>query len=277
MIRFPLIAAILAFSVLSWPAAAATSPLRATYDVYFGGLHILSAESEFTPEEAGYALTARAKTRGILEVFFDWRGETRSAGRFDGGRAVPVLHTNFGWRGDRQRSVTLDYGPAGDVLSARIDPPPDPDEVTDLPADAPDGTIDPLSVIAQLSRAVSASGSCTGEFAVYDGRRRYDLRISDKGREALPVTDYSIFSGEAMVCGIEYAMLGGQRKERSKYAETARERVVYVARPVEGGPAIPVGLKIETDFGTLMAHLTGIGSADRVALNEEPGRPRGSR
>lgn len=264
------------FIACSAPALAAGGPMRATYEVYFGGLHVLSAESEFTPERGSYAVTAKAQTRGILDAFFGWRGETRSAGRFDDNRAVPGRHTNFGWRGGEQRSVILTYGPDGEVTETRIDPVPDPEEVTALPEDAETGTIDPLTVIAQVSRTMSQSGTCNGEFAVFDGRRRYDLRVTDRGAETLPTTSYSIFSGEARRCQVEYAMLGGERKDPSKYSKTARDRVVYVARPVKDGPAIPVALKIETDFGTLLAHLTGIEAPKDVALGE-PAKSRGSR
>lgn len=260
----------------STPALASGAPMRASYEVYFGGLHVLSAESEFAPERSRYAVTAKAETRGILAVFFGWRGETRSAGRYDDDRAVPGRHTNFGWRGDEERSVILTYGSEGQVTETRIDPAPDPEEVTALPENAEDGTIDPLTVIAQLSRTMSETGTCDGEFAVYDGRRRYDLRVTDRGTETLPPTSYSIFSGEARSCRVEYAMLGGQRKDPSKYSKTARDRVVYVARPVKDGPAIPVALKIETDFGTLMAHLTGIEMPKDLA-SRDGAAPRGSR
>lgn len=273
MNRLLLASFLIAFST---PALAAGGPMRATYEVYFGGLHILSAESEFAPETRRYAVTAKAETRGILSVFFGWRGETRSAGRFDGRRAVPDRHTNFGWRGDEQRSVILTYGPDGEVTETRIDPAPDPEEVTALPEDAETGTIDPLTVIAQVSRTMSQTGTCDGEFAVFDGRRRYDLRVSDQGMETLPATSYSIFSGEARRCRVEYAMLGGERKDPSKYSKTARDRVVYVARPVKDAPAIPVALKIETDFGTLMAHLTGVETRKDLALSDETAG-RGSR
>ncbi|WPZ34465.1 DUF3108 domain-containing protein [Thalassobaculum sp. OXR-137] len=258
------------------PAVAAGGPMRATYEVYFGGLHILSAQSEFAPERGRYAVTANAQTRGILDVFFSWRGETRSAGRYENDRAVPDKHTNFGWRGDERRSVILTYGPDGEVISTAIDPAPDPEEVTALPENAEAGTIDPLTVIAQVSQTMSRTGSCDGEFAVFDGRRRYDLRVSDRGTEVLPATSYSIFSGEARRCRIDYAMLGGARKAPNKYSKTARDRVVYVAQPVGDGPAIPVALKIETDFGTLMAHLTGVEVPKDLALGEET-PPRGSR
>lgn len=268
--RYAIFGALIAASLAAPAAMAAeTVPIRATYEVYFGGLHILSAQSEFRsigPRGTdGYSVTGRSKTQGVLAFLFDWRGETVSSGRFVAGRALPRRHENRGWRGDETRIVELVYGDEGQVVSTSVTPPPDPDEVTTLPDDAADGTIDPLSVVAQLSNAIASGGTCDGEFAVFDGRRRYDLRVSNDGEVALPATDYSIFKGAATACRIDYAMIGGQRKERSKYAETARDRVVYVAHPIPGGPAIPVALKIETGFGTLMAHLTALETSPRLA------------
>ena len=57
-------------------------------------------------------------------------------------------------------------------------------------------------------------------------------------------------------------MLGGHRIERNKYAATARDRTIWVARPAEGAPLIPVRLSIETDYGTVMGHLTGYSLGD---------------
>ncbi len=249
------------------PLAAETEPVRARYDVYFGGLHILSAESEFTPGLHGYSVIARSKTEGMLSVLWDWRGETRSQGRFVDGRAIPEVHKNFGLRGDEEKIVELTYDPEGEVRGVRVDPPLDTEEVTELPENAEVGTVDPLSVVAQISYAIGTQGLCAGEFAVFDGRRRYDLKVTDQGPAVLPETSYSIFSGEAKACGVEYSLLGGERREKSKYAKTARERVVYVAHPVPGGPAMPVALKIETDFGTLMAHLTELKGPQVQASN----------
>ena len=269
MTRLPSMLAALAMAASAWigTAQADSAPVRATYDVYFGGLYVLRAHSEFRPNPDGYTVSSKAESRGILEVFFDWEGETLSEGRFEGQRAIPTRHRNIGRRGDRIRSVELVYDADGAVVTSTISPPPDPDEVTELPDGAEIGTMDPLSVIAQLARSVALGGTCAGEFAVYDGRRRYDLRVTDKGPDTLPESRFSIFSGDVMACGVEYALLGGQRKEQSKYAKTARERVVFVGRPIAGGPALPVGMKIETAYGTLMAHLADITVPNRFAQN----------
>ena len=81
--------------------------------------------------------------------------------------------------------------------------------------------------------------------------------MADAGERMLEPTSYSIYAGPARGCRLDYKMLGGHRIEKNKYVETARERVVWVARPAENAPLIPVRLEIETAYGTLMGHLTG--------------------
>lgn len=243
--------------------ATPTEPIRASYDVYFGGLHLMTAEAELVPAGDRYRVLARGRTRGLLDVLFRWTGETVSEGRIEAGRAIPVRHRNWGESRRGERLVQLGYAADGTVRDVLVEPEPDLEEVNALPEGAADGTVDPLSVIAELSQRLSVGGACAGGFPVFDGRRRYDLRVTDKGWDELSETDYSVFVGKVRVCEIGFDLLGGDRREKSKYARTARDRLVYVATPFEGAPAIPVGLRIETDYGTLMGHLTGVTSGDR--------------
>ena len=250
-------------------SAEETEPVRMTYEVYFGGFHIASAKAALDRSTGGYTLTADAYSRGMLDFFFSWRGETKTAGRFVDGAAVPTTHENFGdWNGST-RTVAVSYTPDGGVADVLVEPPADPEEVNALPENAEDGTVDPLSVVAQLSEAMTLGSACAGEFKVFDGRRRYDLTVTDMGSSVFEPNDFSVFDGEAKACGIDFTLLGGDRKEKSKYAKTARNRVVYVGRPLAEAPAIPVRLKIETAYGMLMAHLTAV-SADGKQLALKP-------
>lgn len=247
-----------------------TDPVVMTYEVYFGGLHVLSAKAELDRTDRRYRLEAQGETQGILDFFFSWRGHTESVGKFAPEGPVPARHRNHGYREDRVRKVALAYDGAGDVAAVLVEPPPDLEEVNALPDDAEFGTIDPLSVIAGLSETLTQGAACSGVFQVFDGRRRYDLRVTDKGTQNFEANDYSIFHGEARACGIEYELLGGDRKEKSKYVKTARDRVVYVGRPLPEAPAIPVRAKIETDFGTVMAHLTSVAAGGKqLALKSD--------
>ncbi len=240
------------------------SPVSIGYEVYFSGMHIMSVDAELLNASDRYELRVSSATRGMADFFVGWTGEAISRGTLAGSLAVPQVYTNRGvWKG-KSRNIDIAYRPDGEVESYKVEPEPDPEKVNELPENAEAGTMDPLSVIAQVTRAINQGGDCGGNFAVFDGRRRYDVDVSDKGVQNIVPNDYSIYAGDAVVCDLVFTVLGGDRKEKSKYAATARNRRVFVAAPVDGAPAIPVRLQIETDYGTLMAHLTRFGRRAEV-------------
>ncbi len=240
---------------------AGAEPVSVTYEVFFGGFHVLNAEANWEQTTGSYAIAGQAQTQGFIGWLYPWEGNTFSQGRIDGGTVVPAQHENWGTArddaADGERLVHLTYDAAGKLTHALVQPEQDWDERHPLPENAGDGTLDPLSVVAGLSQLLQANGRCEGSFAVFDGRKRYNLMVSDAGETELEPSDYSIYAGPARGCRLDYEMLGGHRVERNKYAETTRERIVWVARPAEDAPLVPVRLEIETAYGTLMGHLTG--------------------
>lgn len=260
---------VIALSAVAGGVAAADvpsehQPVTATYEVYFGGFHVLNAEARLENGGEIYSISAAAETQGMLGWFNPWKGETESRGRIVADKVVPQRHDNRGTADEGERIVTLRYDEAGNITETEVLPEQDWDDRHPLPADAGKGTLDPLSIIAGLAQLLQAGGACEGRFAVFDGRKRYDLTVADAGTQKLEPNDYSIFDGEAQGCRLDYEMLGGHRIERSKYAATARERVIWVARPTEDAPLIPVRLQIETAYGTVMGHLTGYRLGDEA-------------
>jgi hypothetical protein len=258
----PLGPAVVVLSVaLATAAPAFADPVTAHYEVYFGGMHVLNAEAAWERGAGGYRLTAEAEAQGFIGWLKPWKGTTESRGALLAGKVVPRHHLNWGTSDDSEsdgaRLVELSYDAEGDIVDTLVQPEQDWEGRHPLPADAGKGTLDPLSVIAGISELLQAGGRCEGSFAVFDGRKRYDLLVSDAGERMLEPTSYSIYAGPAHGCRLDYRMLGGHKIERNKYVETARERIVWVARPAEGAPLIPVRLEIETAYGTVMGHLTG--------------------
>lgn len=248
---------------------ARADPVSASYEVYFGGFHVLHADALWQRSAGGYRIAATAETQGLLGWLNPWKGTTESRGRIHAGKVIPQHHENRGSSDRGEKFVVLRYGPDGDVSETLVEPEQDWVDRHPLPEDAGQGTLDPLSVIAGLSEVLQHDGHCEGTFSVFDGRRRYDLTVTDAGETELEPTSYSIFAGRARGCRLDYELLGGHRIERSKYAATARERIIWVARPADGAPLIPVRLQIETAYGTVMAHLTrferGPGAEARLA------------
>lgn len=258
--RVPGPAAIVLGATLITALPAAAEPVSADYQVYFGGLHVLSAEAKLERGGGSYRLVAAAETQGLASWLNPWKGTTESRGLLAAGKVIPRYHLNWGTDEDSDSGaslVKLSYDAAGDIVDSVVQPEQDREDRHPLPADAGKGTLDPLSVIAGLGELLQKGGRCEGRFAVFDGRKRYDLIVTDAGERMLEPTSYSIYAGPARGCRLDYEMLGGHRIDRNKYVETARERLVWVARPTPDAPPIPVRLEIETAYGTLMGHLTG--------------------
>jgi len=262
-------------AVLFGAACAAVSPARAepakaSYEIFFGGLHVLNAEAEWEFGAGEYRFTGEAETQGFIGWLNPWKGNTESRGEIRDGKVVPRYYETWNTDNDEdggQRLVELSYDAEGNLAETLVEPALQSDDRYPLPPDAGKGTLDPLSVIAGLSGLLEAGGRCEGSFAVFDGRKRYDLLVSDAGVAQLPPTDYSIYAGRAHGCRLEYKLLGGHSKKRNKYAETSHDRIVWVARPAPGAPLIPVRLQISTDHGSVMGHLTGFSHDTQTASN----------
>lgn len=233
------------------------------YAVYAGGFHVLDAHAYHVRQSGRYDIGAGARTEGFLDWLFSWEGRATSIGRLNGPTVVPDRHENWGHYNGSDRRVLVTYDQDGTVSLVERNPEPDWEELHPLPEDAPVGTIDPLSLVAQVAAQIDTGGSCEGTFPVFDGKRRYNLIADDKGIEELPENGYSIFHGPALKCRLDYEMLGGNRKEISDVAKSARNRDIWVAQVFDDGPSIPVRLRIETSFGVIFGHLTEARFGDR--------------
>jgi hypothetical protein len=252
--------------------------LRLEYEGYFGGFHIGSARAVMERDGEGYRVSAEARARGLLDWYSQWRGQAESRGRLgvedtfglDDAAPKPALHRNRGeWNGDQRWSV-LDFDSQGRVTKDEGSP-PDENELTPIPEGATQNTIDPISAVVALSEVLEEGGLCEATLRLYDGRRRYNLSVTDQGVRQFEPNDYTVFQGDARACELEIERIGGFRKEQSKYSKTARKRTVWVGRPLTGGPPVPVRVEIETAYGTALVHLVGAYSGTRK-LALEPTR-----
>ena len=260
LITMPIL--IILFTIFFGEARSKT--IVAEYTFYFGGFTILQATTIIELKRKSYKVVSRSETDGLLNLFFEWSGQATSKGNFLEWRSVPILHQNIGKRAGNVRMTVLSYESSGKLISSDIQPPPDLSEVFPLPRSLVKETIDPLTAIVQMNRRLERGMGCNATFPVFDGRRRYDLTLVDRGETTFKQTPFSIFQGKANVCTINVNMLGGHKREKSKYAATSGEKLVYVARPLKGGPILPVGLTVETALGTLTGHLVSIKKTDTV-------------
>ena len=241
----------------STPATA--EPFRLEYRVDFGNLRVIEAEVRFDVDSNRYEITGSGMALGPLAWYSEWRGETRTVGRIDGNRLLPTLHQNSGsWRGEN-RSAMLKYLGLADI-SVSTEPPPDPIRVTAVPPETIPGTVDPLSAILQLLSQVAETGSCQGQAEVFDGRRRYDLLVSDRGTATLPADRPWDFRGLGRLCALKSARIGGFWRDREGRADENAERVVWLA-PLQQGLWVPVRMEFPAPIGSIIGRAVRPGAS----------------
>lgn len=229
-----------------------------SYDVFSGGFHLLTFDLDLSLAQQRYDVTTRLQTAGFLSWLLSWSQVAASEGVIVEDALSPVRHRSEGQLRGRHRTVEIDYE-KGQVSAVRLDPAPREDEERDeVPEAMRREGVDPMSAILGAIRRLSAGQGCEGRLPVFDGRRRYDLVLTDRGRRAMPETRYSVFSGDALQCDFVYEPIAGHIRRRADPEERDKRSVqsgrVYAAAAA-GSLVTPVRVEIDGDWGMTIAHL----------------------
>lgn len=269
-VRFVLAASATAFAI--GPANATDGKVvRLSYDVYVGLFYVVAADAELRISADHYDVVTHARSKGLAALFFSWQSEARSEGRRANGRLLPRLHKVTGkWKGEGRR-VRVTYDGPGRI-EFEVVPPSDGAERDPVPRPLTVGTVDPLSATLSVLLRIAGGGNCDGEFPVFDGRRRYDMIMRAGASAKLSALHSSVFAGPAQRCDIKLRRIAGFWKKPSRFGRQTTDPVLWVARPFDGVPPVPVRFTAETGFGDLRIHLTRIQMGGRIlALPESQG------
>ncbi|CAO3436777.1 DUF3108 domain-containing protein [Azospirillum endophyticum] len=246
------------------PAMALAEPAKATYRVFVGGVTALDIDATLEVTGDRYRIAVSAVTGGTIGRLFSWRTDSQSEGAVRGGDLRPASHRQTSRFRGEPRDVTLTYGPQGEV-SASVSPPPESDDREPVPPALQRDTLDPLSAVLDLLFAAGAGKGCDRSLPVFDGRRRYDMVFGEVGRRVVDPSRYSIFSGIAQQCRVTYKPVAGYAKSSSSGRFWQRNNPadrppvqLWLAPVAAGFPPLPVRLETESDFGSVVVHLTGV-------------------
>jgi hypothetical protein len=262
------------------PAAAGAQSLLAHYEVRAAGITVMRVEVTLDLGGPRYLVRTRIRTTGVAGLFSSGDQVTAVEGRWQGAEPMPAHYRAEGmWRGTR-RQVVMDWVPPGIPRLSVIEP-PNESEREAVPDALQRGTMDVLSALAKLTRAVAETGRCDLQAAVYDGRRRADYSARTLGVAPLPAG--GAWSGEALRCGFESRVIAGFRGDQDPdEARRPQPASVWMASVAPGRPPLPVLIEMPSRwFGTMRAALVGLEAAPRGALPADvaqaPPQPRQGR
>ncbi len=245
----------LLLALLPGTAAAAEAPrvFSLTYDFWQGGFNALVLEARIKRSESGYRAAFEAHTNGLVGVLYAYSLEAESSGLV----AEPLLAPHS-FRADtvksgEKRRREIVYREDGS-LAVQHDPPREFKKRERVPKALQRGTIDPVSATYAVIDIFERLGRCDADIPVFDGRRRYNLKISQGGQVNLAPSTYGIYSGPATLCHVSVQRLAGFKK-KSSAAHLPITLDVWLAPVIRGGPAVPVRMEGENPLGRMVVHL----------------------
>ncbi len=271
-IRFFLLAACLVAP--GAPAQAADDPfaglrnVKLGYAIYLGGIHLMDSATTFTREGPSYKITMRAGTQGIVRALVPWDAELVSVGRMAGGAVWPGHGSIVTRWKDSPKTVEFEYA-NGKAVKAVFIPPEGSGKHEPVPKEMRENALDPLNGIVQLMSRFATGRGCMQEVPIFDGHRRFDVTLSDKGGQFLKGGNYSVFTGMAKKCEVDFTMRAGSRKDRegSRFWEDKKNKgtrppvYIYLGKVKDTLPPLPVRAETDTFFGAVMVHLVSVAGA----------------
>ncbi|MBU0860025.1 MAG: DUF3108 domain-containing protein [Alphaproteobacteria bacterium] len=237
-----------------------------TYEVYAGGINAVRAELNVAyADKDSYSLTLAARTKGFLASMVPWEGTFETRGwRMDDGLERPELHKSTAvWREEEDYKEYY-YDKDGNFKKLVIMEPGMPGPATEeIAAELTQGTTDALTATLDVMQTVAATGACEGRNEVFDGKRRFALVFKHAAEEMLDSSRYNVYKGLAARCEVEVIPVAGDWHKKPRgwmsIQEQGREKgalpTVWMAKIDENSPAVPVKIRIKTEFGVLFMHL----------------------
>lgn len=232
--------------------AAAAPGAVLDYEVRYGPLQVLALRTTARFDGDRYQATTDVRTVGVVALLFPWSAASDSRGVRDDGTMRPLRFRTAGEYRGTHRLAEINYDKdAGPRV--HIDPPAENDDRDAVPAALQQATIDPLTA----SLAAVSSG-CRGTLRVFDGRRRYDLVLSDLGETATPPSRHTRYAGRARHCRALIQPLAGFWRSEPRHDERPTQVDYWIASPRPDVIAVPVYLELSAPRGTLAVHLSAV-------------------
>jgi hypothetical protein len=242
----------------------AVQPVVATYDIYVGGIHLLTADILFEEGAHKYHVQVKGQTYGLWYRVFPWNTELNANGAIKSDRFVPVEYATHDLWGKKSKTMKLHFG-KNDVTS-EYDPPEHDDKDKDLTPEQKEGALDPVTALLQMLAHVAITNNCDVTVPVFDGKRRFDVTAIDSGTEYIDEDDYGVYKGDARLCDAKFKAVAGEWTEKIKArfwkksdTGTGDDREpfhVWLAQIAPGMPELAVRIETGSAWGDVIMHLT---------------------
>ena len=227
----------------AWP-----KQVSARYRLQFNGFEV--GFYDFTSHFSGNTYSATGTTR-ISALFgaFKWTGSFSGSGSLDGSAPHPANYQMNSKAKSKINSVTIGFDATG-VASVALVPnkPPHPDAIP-LKPDNLKHVFDPMAATLAIS-STSAPEACNRTIPVFDGKARFDLKLSLKGREAIKDKQPTGQPAELIVCRVKYIPIAGHKPNDFVHPWIDYDHIEIALRAIpSAGIYVPYRVKVPSTIG----------------------------
>jgi hypothetical protein len=225
--------------------------------------------------DAQYTMSMNGRAKGVLRVLASGEGVLTARGVIRDGRPVPASYESKTTSDDDTLDVKMIFN-GGNVTELSASPPPPSEDRVPLSEAHRQNVLDPLTA---LLIPVGDGGDGLGEsacqrtLAIFDGRRRYDLKLTFKRSERVKADKG--YAGPVAVCAVTFQPIAGHRPSSPmvKYLGDGREIEIALA-PIAGTRLLaPFRLSVANMLGNLVVQANRFESLPfapvRASMTEE--------
>src|SRR5262249_36337991 len=191
--------------------AHADGRLAARYTMSVGGVPVGKSDLKVAIGSIEYAVSVSGHASGMLRALVSGEGSLTTRGAIVDGHLVPTTFSSSTSEAHHKAGVTmtLDGGIVKDLPTQTGSSAADRVALT---AEHRKGVIDPMTallVTVDGAGDVIGPDACQRTLPIFDGRRRYDLKLSFRRIDS--VQTERGYRGQAVVCGVTFQAIAGHR------------------------------------------------------------------
>ncbi len=234
------------------------------YGIYGGGFHVVDADMILKENKGTYDLTVKAITQGFLGRVAPWSSVMVSKGRDIKNNWQPDLFENVTvWRNDAKTTI-LKYNKNGVITDRIVKEQGKAEDTREADPQLAKNATDLPTGIMNFVRHRDLKQGCEGSFNVYDGKRRFIIRMAGQQNDVIKPNRYTQYAGPVISCTIEVIQDGGKWADENrgwfKIQEDARGKGglprVFLT-PLNGQTwLVPVRMELSSPYGNFVMHLT---------------------
>ncbi len=259
-------------AVITASEGRAQGKFDASYTISVARIPLGKATASADFSESDYTITMAGRANGILRVLASGDGTLTTTGTIKDGRPVPARYVSSTVADDDKLEVRMTFEDGSVKELVASDPPPMRDRVPLTDAHRKN-VIDPLTgFLLSSPDGRPSEAACQRTMPIFDGRRRYDLRLAFKSLETVKADRG--YAGPAVVCSVVLVPIAGHRASSPLVKFLSDGRAIEMTFvPVAGTRILaPFRIVVSNTLGNLVLQADRFEVAPLTPSATTPGR-----